>query len=81
MKHSLLLKKKKEEEERKKERTSFAAIWMNQEIIMLSEVNETQKENTIYHYMWNLKYDMNECIYKTEKSSQSLKKKLMITKG
>ena len=54
---------------------------MNQEIIMLSEVNETQKENTIYHYMWNLKYDMNECIYKTEKSSQSLKKKLMITKG
>ena len=54
---------------------------MNQEIIMLSEVNETQKENTMYHYMWNLKYDMNECIYKTEKSSQSLKKKLMITKG
>ena len=81
MKHSLLLKKKKEEVERKKERTSFAAIWMNQEIIMLSEVNETQKENTIYHYKWNLKYDMNECIYKTEKSSQSLKKKLMITKG
>ena len=28
---------------------SFAAIWMDQEIIMLSEVNETQKENTIYH--------------------------------
>ena len=31
--------------------------------------------------MWNLKSDMNELIYKTEKGSQSLKKKLMITKG
>ena len=28
---------------------SFEAIWMDQEIIMLSKVNETQKENIIYH--------------------------------
>ena len=33
-------------------------------------------------YMWNLNYDMNELIYKTEKDSQSLKKKfIMIIQG
>ena len=33
-------------------------------------------------YMWNLNYDMNELIYKTEKDTQSLKKKfIMIIQG
>ena len=41
--------KKKKKKERKKEIMSFAAIWMNQEIIMISEVNETEKDNNVYH--------------------------------
>ena len=45
----------------------FAATWMDLEIIILSEVSQTEKDK--YHditYMWNLKYDTNELIYKTE---------------
>ena len=44
----------------------FTATWMDLEIIILSEVS--QKEKDKYHditYMWNLKYDTNELIYKT----------------
>ena len=46
----------------------FAAIWMDLEIIILSEVRERQ----IYDiaYMWNLKRGTNELIYKTEIESQ-----------
>ena len=46
---------------------SFAATWMELEINILSEVS--QKEKQIPHditYMWNLKYDTHELIYKTE---------------
>ena len=46
----------------------FAATWMDLEIIILPEVS--QKEKDIPHdttYMWNLKYDTNELIYKTER--------------
>ena len=31
-------------------------------------------------YIWNLKYDTNECIYKTEIDSD-IENKLMVTKG
>ena len=31
--------------------------------------------------MWNLKYDMNELIYKTETDSQTLKTNLWLPKG
>ena len=51
---------------------SFAATWMPLEIIILSEVS--QKEKDKYHmisHMWNLKYDTNEPIYKTETDSQT----------
>ena len=50
----------------------FAATWMELEIIILSEVR--QKERQIPYditYMWNLKYDTNEPIYKTEADSQT----------
>ena len=49
----------------------FAAIWMDLEIIILSEVRERQ----IYDiaYMWNLKRGTNELIYKTEIESQMQK--------
>ena len=43
---------------------------MDPEIIILSEIS--QKEKYKYHitYMWNLKYDINELIHKTEIHSQ-----------
>ena len=50
---------------KKNEIMPFAATWMDLEMIILSEVS--QKENDKYHditYMWNLKYDPNEHIYK-----------------
>ena len=44
----------------------FAAMWMQLEILILSEVS--QKEKDIPYditYMWNLKYGTNKPIYKT----------------
>ena len=42
---------------KKNETMSFAATWMDLEIIILSEVSQSQrKTNTTYiTYMWNLK--------------------------
>ena len=42
-------------------------MWMQLEIIMLSEVS--QKEKDKYHditHMWNLKYGTNEPVYETD---------------
>ena len=51
----------------------FAAMWMDLEIIILSEVNQT--ENDKYYLTslvyGNLKNDTNELIYKTEIDSQT----------
>ena len=50
----------------------FAATWMDLEIIILSEVSQTEKDK--YHgitCVWNLKNDTNELIYKTEIDSQT----------
>ena len=45
----------------------FAAKWMDLEIIIQTEVR--QKRQTPYDitYIWNLKYDTNELIYKTNR--------------
>ena len=48
----------------------FAATWMDLEITKMSEVRERQIPYNII-YMWNLKYDTNELIYKTETDSQT----------
>ena len=59
----------------------FAATWMDLDIIILSEVSQTEKDK--YHMIsltWNLKNDTNELIYKTKKDSQT-ENKLMVTKG
>ena len=58
---------------KKNEIMPFAATRMDLEIIILSEVSQTEKDK--YHmisitYMWNLKNDMNKSIYKTETDSQ-----------
>ena len=46
---------------------------MDLEIIILSEVSQTEKDKCHYDitYMWNLKNDTNELIYKTETDSQT----------
>ena len=46
----------------------FAVTWMDLEIIILSK-SERQVPCDIT-YMWNLKYEINELIYKTETDSQ-----------
>ena len=43
---------------------------MKLEIIILSEVSQKEKDHMI-SLMWNLKYDTNEPIYKTETQSQT----------
>ena len=60
----------------------FAATWMDLEIIMLSEVSQTERQVSYdITYMWNLKYDTNEVIYKTETDSQTQKTNLWLPKG
>ena len=56
----------------------FAATQMDLEIIMLSEVRQKKINIT---YMWNLKNDTNELIYKTETDSQISKSNLQLPKG
>ena len=59
----------------KNEIMPFVATWMDLEIIILSEVSQTEKDK--YHdimYTQNLKKkkeDKNELIYKTEADSQT----------
>ena len=52
--------------------------WMDLEIIILSEVSQRERQIYDITYMWNLKYDTNELIYKTEAVVEN---KLMVTKG
>ena len=49
----------------------FAATWMDLEILILSEVSQTEKDKYDITYMWNLKYDTSELIYETETDSQT----------
>ena len=52
---------------KKNEIMPFAATWMDLEIIMLSEVSQTEKDK--YHdttYRGKLKYDTNELISETD---------------
>ena len=55
---------------KKDEIMSFAAPWMNAEIIILSEVSRIEKSHDIT-YMWNLKNGINDHIYKNETESQT----------
>ena len=59
----------------------YAATQMDLEI--LSEVSQTEKRQISYDitYMWNLKNDTNEPIYKTETDSQTQKTNLWLPKG
>ena len=44
---------------------------MDLEIIILSEVKVRQKQIYGFTYMWNVKNNMNESVYKTETDSQT----------
>ena len=66
----------------KKEIMPFAATWIDQEIIILSKVSQTEKDK--YHviiYVGNLKYDTNELIYETETDSQTKRTDLWLPRG
>ena len=52
----------------RKEIMAFAATWTDLEIYHTKQ-SKSERERQILHditYMWNLKYDTNEHIYKTE---------------
>ena len=62
----------------------FAATWMDLEIIILSEVSQTEKEE--YHMILlkcgiKEKRDTNELIYKTEIDPQTQERNLWLPKG
>ena len=62
---------------------SFAATWMDLEIIIMSELSQTKKYKSYdITHMWNLKKIKvtNELIYKKESESH-VEKKLMVTRG
>ena len=57
---------------KKNEIMPFATTWIDLEIIILSEVSQTEKDK--YHmisHIWHIKYDTNELIYKVETDSQT----------
>ena len=61
--------------------TSFAATWIDLEIIILSEVSQRQISYDIT-YIWNLKKNnTNELIYKTEIDPQTWKTNLWLPGG
>ena len=47
----------------------FATTQMDLEVIKLSEVSQRKNKHDIA-YIWNLKYDTNQPIYKTKTNSQ-----------
>ena len=59
----------------------LAITWMDLEIIILSEVSQTERQSYDITYMWNLKNSTNELIYETETDSQTQKTNLWLPKG
>ena len=51
----------------------FASTWIDLEIIILSKISQTREIRISYDitYVWNLKNDTSELIYKIEIDSQT----------
>ena len=46
----------------------FTPIWLDLEVIIVREVSQKEKDkHHVITYIWNLKHDTNDFIYKTEK--------------
>ena len=56
---------------KKNETMPFTATWMALQVIILSKISQ-EKDNTIITYIWNLKYDTNELIYKIASQTQRI---------
>ena len=68
---------------KKNEVMSFAATWVDLEMVLLSGISQVEREKYPYDstYMWNRKKkkkNTNELIYKTEIESQILKRNLWL---
>ena len=59
----------------------FAATWMDLEIIILSEVSQTEKEKYYITYMWNLKKKYKRTYLQNRNRLTDIENKLMVTKG
>ena len=68
---------------KRKKIMSFAATWMDLEIIILSEASQRKTISYDIIHMWNLIIlnDTNELIYKAETDLQILKTNLWLPKG
>ena len=58
----------------------FVQTWVKLENIILSEVNQTEKDKYDTIYLWNIKNNTNESTYKTEADSQTQKINLWLLK-
>ena len=65
----------------KNEIMSFAATWMDLEIIILSEVNQSEKEKYDINYMWNLKKRYKLIYLQNWNRLTDIESNLMVTKG
>ena len=64
---------------KKNERMPFTGTWMDLEMIILSEVSQTERQTSSIAYMKNLKNDTNELT--KQKQTHRYRKQTMVTKG
>ena len=65
---------------KKNEIMPFAATWLELEIMILSK-SDRERQISCITYMWNLKKDTTELIYKIAVDSQTQKTNLWLPKG
>ena len=58
-----------------------AATWMDLEIVILSEVSQTEKDKYHIAYMWNLKKWYKQTYLQNRSRVTDVENKLMVTKG
>ena len=66
---------------KKNEIMPFAAKWMDLEIIIISEVSQTEKDKYDTTYMWNLKQWYEWTYLQNRKRLTDFENKLRVTKG